>query len=146
MFKQETLVGIIKSDEALTDLMKVIIEDAGFQTAIESYLEIEKDFTVYQTFVSQYNPRIVVIDIPYRNNWQFVDRLIASEESKERGFVLATCDAKWPKKLGVKSQALEVIEKPFDINKLAQAVNRRYQLITYNQEQAQVCFFAGRNS
>ncbi|MBI2330560.1 hypothetical protein HYU94_04155 [Candidatus Daviesbacteria bacterium] len=118
--QKEILIGIIGSDEDSNGFIQTIIENRGLKTATVSFRNIEEGFDRYKAFISQYRPHMLVIDIPYLEDWEIVKRMT---ESSNAPILLITCDPNWQKKFVSDFNRVKLLTKPFDIDHFEHLIN-----------------------
>lgn len=124
--KEKGSIGIIESNDYISEMLKVLFQEEGFVVNAEYLLALKRDLGMYREFVSKYNPRVLLIDIPipYEENWSFVQQLQNLPESQERGFVFLTSNKAKLEELVGETAAIELVGKPFDLDEILTAVNR----------------------
>lgn len=123
MPERKKLVGVIESDPSTLRLLQYCLEREGFKTSGEFFTHVQ-DIEHYSQFTKRYNPRIIVFDVPYpyEQNLEYIKQLIALKESKNRGFVITTTNKRLLKTLMKDMERTELIEKPFEIDEIIEAV------------------------
>lgn len=132
---EKNSVGIITSDEDLSNLIACVIETAGFQTASENLWRIRAEPDRYGTFLTDLDPKVLVMDIPppYQPNLQLVDGLISLPQSRGRKFVITATDKTGLESLVTKPEITGFVKQPFDLDELIQTVTKGCQDTPYTE-------------
>src|ERR1041384_4467340 len=89
-------VAILNSNDDVINLLRVVVEQAGFTTVtghVPSILHGNEDFLA---LIRQHDPAVILYDIgpPYGESWAFLQTLLSLEQVKDRKFVLTTTNEK----------------------------------------------------
>lgn len=119
------VVAVFNTSEDTTDLLRVVIEQAGFivVTAFTNFLRDGK--TDFEAFMRQHQPRVVVYDvaIPYEQNWRLFEHFRNAPASHGVSFVLTTTNVAQLEKIATLGQPIyEIVGKPFDLDVVVRAV------------------------
>jgi DNA-binding NtrC family response regulator len=123
---QPPLVAIIDTSEDIAALLKEILEDEGFRTAVAYVPDLKRGQPEPATFLLEHDPRVIVYDVavPYEENWQFFQTIARSEAASGRRFVLTTTNKPVLESMVGPTGAYELVGKPFDLDEIAGAVHR----------------------
>src|SRR5262249_57943054 len=92
MVDAQTVVGVFNTSEDTTDLLRVVLEQAGF-VVVAVFTNLVRDGKVdFEAFVRQHAPEVVVYDIavPYEQNWALFQHFRSRPMSAGVRFVLTT--------------------------------------------------------
>ncbi len=117
-------VAIINTSEELVELLRLVLEDAGFTHVAEDVLTFKRGAGDVAHFLTQHDPQAVIWDIalPYAENWGFFRELQAAGVFRGRGVVLTTTNRRALEELVGPTPTVEIIGKPYDLAELVQAV------------------------
>src|SRR5918993_4994074 len=89
------VVAILNSNDDLVEMMKTLIEKAGFTTVSGHVDEVRRGKLDLVNFVRQHDPRVIVYDLvpPYDRSWNYLLALRDSETMRGRPFVLTSVNA-----------------------------------------------------
>jgi CheY-like chemotaxis protein len=120
-----SVVAILNSNEDLVELLRTLLEAAGF-VAVSGHIAAAKRGTFdLRQFIEQHDPSVVVYDLvpPYDRNWAFLEHLRGDALFEGRQFVLTSANAKHAEELAGRAEHIyEVIGKPYDLDRIVQAV------------------------
>ncbi len=119
------VVAILNSNDDLVEMMKALIEKAGFTTVSGHVDEVRRGKLDLVNFVRQHDPRVIVYDLvpPYDRSWNYLLALRDSETMRGRPFVLTSVNADRAREvIGRSEMVYEVIGKPVDLDEVVQAV------------------------
>ncbi|HLL60637.1 MAG TPA: hypothetical protein VK338_02885 [Candidatus Nitrosocosmicus sp.] len=126
MKENQKPVAIINSTEDIIEAISLILMDAGFLTVTAISVDFKKGRKDVSTFLKKHDPKVIVYDIapPYEENWQFFKNVKNSDEAKNRTFILTTTNKDMLEKLTGKTDAIEIVGKPFDMKQIVDAVKK----------------------
>jgi DNA-binding NtrC family response regulator len=118
------VVAVFNTSEDTTDLLRVVLEQAGFVvvTGLTSHFRDGKlDF---YSFMREHRPKVVVYDIaiPYEQNWALFQHFRSRPVSESVQFVVTTTNAAQVEKFAGAQHLLEIVGKPYDLDALVRAV------------------------
>jgi CheY-like chemotaxis protein len=84
-------VAVINSNEDTVEMLRLILEREGFNTATGHISDIKRGTIDFLEFMKQHDPAIVVYDVghPYKENWTFLQLLMNTEPGKRTRFSCA---------------------------------------------------------
>jgi CheY-like chemotaxis protein len=121
------VVAIFNSNADIMDLLRVALENEGFQTVAGHVVDIKRGHLDVIEFVGQHDPRVIVYDVvpPYEANWTFLRLLRSSDVMRGRRFVLTTTNKAVLEGITDSAELAdihELIGKPYDLGQITQAV------------------------
>ena len=120
-------IGVINSNEDTTEMLRACLQGAGFSSVVIGHVtEIKRGQTDFLRFLETHDPRIFVWDIgiPYEENWRFVHLLMDGEHMKGRRVVLTTTNKRALDALVGRTDTIEIIGKPYDLDQVVKAVKK----------------------
>jgi CheY-like chemotaxis protein len=117
------VVAVVNTNPDLVELLKALIEKAGFVAFVLHIADIRSGLDV-GAVLAQHDPALIVYDVtfPYDRNWRFLQHLREST-FKGRRFVLTTPNAEGLRRLvGRDERVYEVVDGGGDIDAILQAV------------------------
>lgn len=120
-----TVVAVFNTSEDTTDLLRVVLEQAGFVvvTAFTNHLRDGKvDFAA---FMHEHQPKVIVYDIaiPYEQNWKLFQHFRSRPATNDVQFVVTTTNTQQLERIaGRDQQMIEIVGKPYDLDNVVQAV------------------------
>ena len=118
------IIAVFNSSGDTVDMLRTVLEAQGFHTVPGHITDLKKGELDFVAFVEHHRPKVIVYDIspPYETNWTFL-RLVRSAEPAQRcRFVLTTTNKPVLDRLVGETEALEVIGKPYDLDRVVAAV------------------------
>jgi hypothetical protein len=88
------VVAIINSADDVIEMLRVVLEGAGFAAVTAKLSEIQSGVMDLVAFVREHRPVAIVYDLPrpYEANWNFLRLLREAEFLNRLGWVLTTLD------------------------------------------------------
>ena len=127
MSAHEPTIAVINSNEDTTEMVRACLQDQGFTSVVVAHVtEIKRGHTDFLKFLDTHDPRIFVwdISIPYEENWRFVQLMMSSDRMHGRKFVLTTTNKRALDAMVGKTDTIEIIGKPYDLDQIVKAVKR----------------------
>jgi response regulator RpfG family c-di-GMP phosphodiesterase len=118
-------VAVFNSSDDVIELLRMVIEQAGFAVVTGHIDDIKRGKLDLQTFVSQHDPKVIVYDVapPYDRTWLFLEHLRSQQPLQGRQFVLTTTNlARVREAVGPAENIYEIVGKPFDLDVIVRAV------------------------
>jgi CheY-like chemotaxis protein len=118
-------VAVFNTNDDLVELLRMLIEQAGFAVVTGHIDDIKRGKLDLQAFVTQHDPKVILYDVgpPYDRNWMFLEHLRRQEPLKGRQFVLTTTNlARVREAVGPAENVYEIVGKPFDLDVIVRAV------------------------
>src|SRR3954466_1737869 len=119
------VVAVFNTSEDTTDLLRVVVEQAGF-VVVTAFTHLLRDGkTDFAEFMRQHKPKVVVYDIaiPYEENWRLFEHFRDTPASKGVAYVLTTTNVAQVEKIATLEQPIyEIVGKPFDLDVVVRAV------------------------
>jgi len=125
LIEKPPCVAIFNSSDDIIQMLRLLIEQAGFVVIAAHVYEIRTGKIDLQTFVQQHDPLVIVYDVapPYEQNWRFLEHVRQSPLLRDRQFVITSTNrAQVEALVGRDKGVYEVVGKPFDLDQIVQAV------------------------
>jgi DNA-binding NtrC family response regulator len=119
------VVGIFNSSEEVVDLVKDVLEQAGFVVVLGHIAEIRRGTFDLESFIRQHRPKVIVYDLvpPYEKTWAFLEHLRGTDVLQGVQFVLTSINAKRLQEVVAPDEHVyEIVGKPVDLDQIARAV------------------------
>jgi DNA-binding response OmpR family regulator len=119
------VVAVFNTSEDTTDMLRVVLEDAGFVVITAFTNALRDGKTDLESLMRQHRPRVIVYDIalPYDANWRLFQHMRASPACQGVRFVLTSTNAAQVHNIaGVEEPVLEIVGKPYDLEELVRVV------------------------
>jgi DNA-binding NtrC family response regulator len=119
-------VAVLNSSDDVVELLRVVLQQAGHRVVTAHLPDIKRGDIDLAQFVRQHDPLVIVYDIPvpYEQNWTFFKLVREAPAMQGRAFVLTTTHKVNLERLVGPTDAIEIVGKPFDLNRVVEAVNR----------------------
>jgi CheY-like chemotaxis protein len=121
-------VAVINSNEDTVEMLRACLQQNGFTAVATGHVPgIRNGRTDFLKFIEEHNPAVIVYDvsIPYEENWRFLHLLMSSEAMKGRKVVVTTTNKRVLEQLvGEKTDAHEIVGKPYDLQAIVDTVRR----------------------
>jgi DNA-binding response OmpR family regulator len=120
-------VAIINSSDEIVETLQLILDEEGFHTVGAHVIDFKKGKRDFVIFCQEYNPQIILFDVspPYEENWTFLQLLRHTKEAAGRQFVITTTNKAVLEKLVGKTDAIEIVGKPFDMEEIVATVKKK---------------------
>jgi CheY-like chemotaxis protein len=117
-------IAVFNSSEDTVDLLRTALEVEGFQTVVGHIPDVKKGELDLVDFINHHTPAVIVYDIspPYDANWRFLRLVRSSEPLRRCEFVITTTNKPALERLVGDNEALEIIGKPYDLQRVIDAV------------------------
>ena len=118
------VVAVFNSSSDTVTLLRGALDAAGFQTVVGHIPEIKQGGLDFVEFVERHTPAVIVYDIspPYETNWTFLRLVRSAEPAQNCRFVLTTTNKPVLDNLVGETEAIEIIGKPYDLDRVVKAV------------------------
>ena len=123
----ESTIAVVNSNEDTTEMVRAFLQQSGFTSVVIGHVtEIKRGQVDFLKFIETHDPKIFVWDIaiPYEENWRFLQLMMSSEKMQGRRFVLTTTNKRALDALVGRTDTMEIIGKPYDLEQVVKAVQR----------------------
>jgi DNA-binding response OmpR family regulator len=125
MTKNPDVVAVFNTSEDTTDMLRVVLEDAGFVVITAFTNALRDGKTDLENLMRQHQPKVIVYDIalPYEASWRLFQHVRASPACEGVRFVLTSTNAAQVHNVaGAAEPILEIVGKPYDLDELVRIV------------------------
>ena len=118
------IIAVFNSSDDTVEMLRAALEADGLHTVSGHIGELKKGELDFIAFVEHHRPAVIVYDIslPYDTNWNFLKLVRSSQPAQECHFILTTTNKPALDKLVGENEALEIIGKPYDLDRVVAAV------------------------
>jgi CheY-like chemotaxis protein len=118
------IIAVFNSSDDTVEMLRTALESDGLHTVSGHIGELKKGELDFVAFIEHHRPAVIVYDIslPYDTNWNFLKLVRSSEPAKECRFILTTTNKPALDRLVGENDALEIIGKPYDLDRVIAAV------------------------
>jgi len=124
---QPQVVAVINSNDDVLELLRIVLEQAGFAVVTTHIDAIKRAAIDFEQFIRQHGPAAIVYDVPppYERQWQFLQHIRAMPFVSGTPFVLTTTNvAQVQRAVGAQESFCEIIGKPYDLDRIVDAVRK----------------------
>ena len=124
--QQKPIVAVFNSSDDTVEMLRTVLEQKGIHTVPGNIPDLKRGELDFISFVEHHRPAVIVYDMspPYETNWTFLRLVRSSEAAKRCRFVLTTTNKPALDTLVGQTDALEIIGKPYDLQRVVDAVQR----------------------
>ena len=120
-------IAVINSNEDTTEMLRACLQESGFTSVVIGHVtEIKRGELDFLRFVDTHDPAVFVwdISIPYEENWRFAQLIMGNEKMRGRRVVLTTTNKRALDAMVGRTDTIEIIGKPYDLDQIVKAVKR----------------------
>jgi CheY-like chemotaxis protein len=124
MASNSHVVAVFNTSEDTTDLLRIVLENAGF-VVVTAFTNLLRDGrTDLEGFLRQHRPAVIVYDIavPYEHNWRLYEHMRSTPACETIKFVLTTTNVRHVRALAGDNVLHEIVGKPYDLDEIVRAV------------------------
>lgn len=129
--KKPPVVAILNSNDDLVELLRNLLEQAGFVAVTGHIDDVRQGELDLVNFVKQLEPNVIVYDLvpPYDRSWNYLSLLRDSKPLRGRPFVLTSVNAMRAREVVGESELVyEIVGKPLDLDTIVAAVKEASKL------------------
>ena len=118
------IIAVFNSSDDTVEMLRTALEADGLHTVSGHIGELKKGELDFVAFIEHHQPAVIVYDIslPYDTNWNFLKLVLSSQPAQDCRFILTTTNKPALDKLVGENDALEIIGKPYDLERVIAAV------------------------
>ena len=119
------VVAIFNSSEDTIDLLRFVLERAGFVVVWALTHHLRDAGHELSTFIDDHHPAVIVYDVapPYESNWNLFLHVSAHPACRSSQFVVTTTNAAHVSRVaGSEQRVFEIAGKPYDLDQIVAAV------------------------
>jgi len=118
------VIAVFNASDDTVEMLRTALERQGLHTVAGHIPDIKKGAVDFVSFIEHHAPAVIVYDIspPYELNWNFLRLLRSSDVVSRKPFILTTTNKPALDRLVGGTDAVEIIGKPYDLDRVVQAV------------------------
>ena len=125
------VVALFNASDDTVEMVQRMLDAAGVVCLVNCHFaDLRKGVVDFGRYLEQHDPQVVIIDIspPYEQNWAFFRTLRDHQAMRGRGLVLTTTNKdRLDEVVGQDSHAIEVVGKPYDLDRIMSAITGAVQ-------------------
>src|SRR5262245_4135840 len=121
---EKPIIAVFNASSDTVDMLRTALEAQGMHTVSGHIGELKKGELDFIEFIEHHRPAVIVYDIspPYETNWTFLRLLRSAKPAQNCRFVLTTTNKPILDELVGQTEAIEIIGKPYDLDRVIDAV------------------------
>jgi CheY-like chemotaxis protein len=128
-------VAVFNASEDTVDMLTVFFQQCGYRAVGEPWpARNPLGAEAVRAFVARHHPDVIVFDIsfPYDHNWQRCREFHELHDTRDIPVVLTTTNRNALMEIVGPTPAMEIVGKPYDLQQLAEAVERALRATVEN--------------
>ena len=118
------IIAVFNSSSDTVEMLRTVLEQQGYHTVSGHIADLKKGELDFVDFIQHHRPAVIVYDIspPYETNWTFLRLVRSSQPAQGARFILTTTNKPVLDELVGDNDAIEIIGKPYDLERVVGAV------------------------
>jgi DNA-binding NtrC family response regulator len=124
MSESVPVVAILNSNDDIVELLRMALEQAGLVVVSAHVDAVKRGDASLLEFMREHRPDVVLYDVvpPYDRSWRFLEHL-RDTSMRGQSFVITSTNPNRARELaGTTEDIYEIVGKPYDIDKIVDAV------------------------
>ena len=121
------VVAILNTNDDTVEMLRLMLETEGMVAVSAHLAEIKRGAFDFGGFLKEHDPKVILVDLapPYDRSWLLYQHLRTVSAARGRTFVLtSTNPARVQQIANPDQEILEIIGKPYDLEKIVEAVKK----------------------
>ncbi len=120
------VVAICDTHQAMCDMLSLTLEAEGWCPVVANLAALHDDADAICALLIQHQAHVVIFDIapPYDQHWQVFLQVRACSPLPDAVYILTTTNKRHLEELVGRTPTIEVISKPFTLDRIVQAVRQ----------------------
>lgn len=121
------IVAILNGNLEVTEVLEESLQNEGFKTVSALVSAVSQGKEGVFNFMKKYNPAVIIYDVPppYESNINLLNFVKVTSGLDSECIIITSTNSKALKKVEGIDPAVEIIEKPYDLNLLIKKVQEK---------------------